>query len=86
MPTQLDQALRSKSLVLAFGGMVAAATAWVVWGSDLFPTEKDPKGDPETWTREEMRRWLAARKLVPHDDNTREELLDRVQANMRINR
>jgi hypothetical protein len=26
----------------------------------MFPSEADPKGDPETWTREELRRWLAA--------------------------
>lgn len=26
----------------------------------MFPSEPDPTGDPETWTREDMRRWLAA--------------------------
>jgi hypothetical protein len=26
----------------------------------MFPSESDPKGDPETWTREELRRWLSA--------------------------
>jgi hypothetical protein len=26
----------------------------------MFPPEQDPKGDPETWTREELRRWLSA--------------------------
>ena len=26
----------------------------------MFPREEDPKGDPETWSREELRRWLAA--------------------------
>jgi hypothetical protein len=26
----------------------------------MFPAESDPKGDPETWTREELRKWLAA--------------------------
>jgi hypothetical protein len=26
----------------------------------MFPAEADPKGDPETWTKEELRRWLAA--------------------------
>lgn len=39
--------------------MVAAA-AWSIFGGDLFPAQEDPKGDPETWTREEMRRWLHA--------------------------
>lgn len=26
----------------------------------MFPKESDPKGDPDTWTHEEMRRWLSA--------------------------
>ncbi|KAM4066504.1 putative stress-responsive nuclear envelope protein [Hirsutella rhossiliensis] len=78
--------MKSKSLVLAFGGMIAAAAAWAIWGSDVFPPERDPTGDPETWTRGEMRRWLAARNLVPQDGSTREELLARVLANMRIPR
>ncbi len=26
----------------------------------MFPAEPDPKGDPATWTREDLRRWLAA--------------------------
>jgi len=50
--------------------------AWSIWGQDLFPKEEDPTGgmlpyvvlltllkevaDPEKWTREELRRWLAA--------------------------
>lgn len=24
----------------------------------MFPAEPDPKGEPETWTKEQMRRWL----------------------------
>ena len=47
-------------ILAAFGGVIAAAAAWTIWGGDMFPKEADPKGDPETWTREEMRRWLAA--------------------------
>lgn len=73
----------------------------------MFPAAPDPKGNPETWTRDEMRRWLAAvsstpqrisrylrrprtdrsqRNLHPQDTDTREQLLERVQANMRISR
>ncbi|PNY28707.1 Uncharacterized protein TCAP_01368, partial [Tolypocladium capitatum] len=52
----------------------------------MFPAEPDPKGDPETWTGEEMRRWLAARSLFPRDGDTREGLLARVLANMRVPR
>ncbi|KAF7552594.1 hypothetical protein G7Z17_g4210 [Cylindrodendrum hubeiense] len=70
-------------MVWAFGLVVAAATAKVIWGDEIFPPEKDPKGDPKTWTREEMRRWLAARNLFPQDTDTKEELLERVLANMR---
>ncbi|KAK4076057.1 hypothetical protein Trihar35433_2617 [Trichoderma harzianum] len=62
--TALDGALKSKNVLLeaikAFGGVVVAAAAWSIFGGDLFPAQEDPKGDPETWTREEMRRWLHA--------------------------
>lgn len=44
----------------AFTGLVTGVAVWAIWGGDLFPAEADPKGDPETWTREELRRWLAA--------------------------
>ena len=44
----------------AFSGAVAAAAAWSIFGGDMFPAEPDPKGNPEGWTREELRRWLAA--------------------------
>lgn len=47
----------------AFGGAVTAAAAWTIWGSDMFPAQPDPKGDPEGWTVEEMRRWLEAVRL-----------------------
>ncbi|KAH7165715.1 hypothetical protein EDB81DRAFT_262534 [Dactylonectria macrodidyma] len=72
-----------ENMVWAFGLVVAAATAKVIWGDEMFPPEKDPKGDPKTWTREELRRWLAARNLFPQDKDTKEELLERVLANMR---
>jgi hypothetical protein len=39
---------------------VTAVAAWSIWGSDLFPAEPDPTGNPADWTTEEMRRWLAA--------------------------
>jgi hypothetical protein len=42
---------------------VTAAAAWTIFGGDIFPAQDDPKGDPETWTREEMRRWLKAVRL-----------------------
>ncbi|CAG9944449.1 unnamed protein product [Clonostachys rosea f. rosea IK726] len=86
MPTPLDNMMRSKNMVLAFGGAVAAAAVWSIWGGDIFPAEPDPKGNPEEWTREEMRRWLGARNLFPGANDTREELLARVLANMRIPR
>ncbi|XWX00305.1 hypothetical protein V2A60_008325 [Cordyceps javanica] len=70
---------------VAFGGVVAAATAWMLAG-DLFPADPDPKGDPETWTRDEMRRWLEARNLFPQPRDTREELLARIRANLRLPR
>ncbi|KAE8358654.1 hypothetical protein BDV27DRAFT_65860 [Aspergillus caelatus] len=86
MPTALDRAMHSKNLFLGFAGMVTAAAAWAIWGSDIFPAESDPTGDPETWTAEEMKRWLRNRGLMPNNDATREELLERVIANLRIPR
>ncbi|KAF1823969.1 uncharacterized protein K489DRAFT_378345, partial [Dissoconium aciculare CBS 342.82] len=50
----------------------------------MFPPATDhPKGDPESWTEEEMRRWLNARGLMAGETATRAELLARVQANLR---
>ncbi|QUC22737.1 uncharacterized protein UV8b_06978 [Ustilaginoidea virens] len=86
MPTALDNVLKSKNMVLAFGGAVVAAAVWTICGSELFPRQPDPTGDPETWTREELTRWLAARNLFPGGTDTREELLARVRANSRIAR
>ncbi|KAI8308240.1 hypothetical protein K4K61_002853 [Colletotrichum sp. SAR11_59] len=64
MPTPLDNAMKSKNAVLAFGGLVTAVAVWAIYGGDMFPAGADPTGNPEEWTREEMRRWLAAvRKL-----------------------
>ncbi|KAH9904737.1 hypothetical protein F4778DRAFT_779918 [Xylariomycetidae sp. FL2044] len=83
MPTALDNVMRSKNAVLVFSGLVTAAVVGALWGSDLFPAEADPQGNPEGWTREELRRWLAARDLHPEAKGTREELLERVKANMR---
>ncbi|EME39412.1 hypothetical protein DOTSEDRAFT_66408 [Dothistroma septosporum NZE10] len=86
MPTPLDRALNSKNLFLGFTGLIAAATAWSIWGGDMFPKEEDPTGEPENWTETEMKRWLNARNLMAGSTATREELLARVKANMRAPR
>ncbi|PMD53786.1 uncharacterized protein K444DRAFT_599231 [Hyaloscypha bicolor E] len=86
MPTPLDKALNSKKAVIVFGSIVTAVAAWSIWGQDMFPKEGDPTGDPEKWTREELRRWLAARNLHPSPNDTDEQLLERVKANMRAPR
>ncbi|KAL4740639.1 hypothetical protein BDV11DRAFT_168933 [Aspergillus similis] len=87
MPTSLDRAMNSKNLFLGFVGMVTAAAAWSIWGNEMFPPEDDPKGGkyphPANWTLEEMRRWLRARGLMPDRKATREELLERIKANLR---
>ena len=49
----------------------------------MFPAEKDPSGDPERWTLSELRKWLEARNLKPDSNATREQLVERVKANMR---
>ncbi|KAI9742245.1 MAG: hypothetical protein M1818_004145 [Claussenomyces sp. TS43310] len=95
MPTSLDRALNSKNTFLAFSGLVTAAAVWSIWGSDMFPVQPDPVGDPNTWTEPELRRWLAAvslrkesemRNLHPNPKDSREELLERVKANLRAPR
>lgn len=48
----------------AFSGLVTAALAWSMWGGSIFPTAADPTGDPQDWTREELRRWLAAVRII----------------------
>lgn len=58
MPTPIDRAMQSRNLFLGFAGLVAAASIWNMFGGDMFPAEKDPTGDPETWTDHELRRWL----------------------------
>ncbi|RYP77168.1 hypothetical protein DL769_003478 [Monosporascus sp. CRB-8-3] len=83
MPTPIDNAMRSKNAVLAFSALVTGAVVWTLWGGEIFPSEPDPTGDPENWTIEELRRWLAARNLFPQGRDTREQLLERVKANMR---
>lgn len=60
MPTPLDRALQSRNLFLGFAGLVALASLSSIFGGEMFPAEKDPTGDPETWTEEEMKRWLRA--------------------------
>lgn len=45
-------------MFLGFAGIVTAAAAWAIWGGDIFPQQPDPKGNPEDWTLDEMRRWL----------------------------
>ncbi|KAK3715707.1 hypothetical protein LTR37_006932 [Vermiconidia calcicola] len=49
----------------------------------MFPKPEDPKGEPENWTEDEMKRWLNARNLMAGSSATKEELLARVKANMR---
>ncbi|KAI1759411.1 hypothetical protein GGR53DRAFT_149104 [Hypoxylon sp. FL1150] len=58
----------------AFSGLVTAALVWSMWGGNVFPPDADPKGDPQEWTREELRRWLAAVRILdnlsrPHNFN-----------------
>lgn len=50
----------TSSIPAAFTGLITAVGVWSIWGGDMFPAQEDPEGEPETWTREEMRRWLAA--------------------------
>ncbi|KAJ5480826.1 hypothetical protein N7539_006720 [Penicillium diatomitis] len=74
MPTPLDRALKSQLIEMpGFAGMVTAVAAWSIWGSD-------------DWTEDELRRWLRNRNLLPNESATRDELLERVRANLRVSR
>ncbi|CAI7677060.1 unnamed protein product [Penicillium pancosmium] len=74
-PTQLDRALNSKWRHGPSGAPMS------------FLLKMIPKAvNPENWTADEMRRWLRARGLLPNENATREELLERVKANLRIPR
>ncbi|KAK0864305.1 hypothetical protein LTR57_007898 [Friedmanniomyces endolithicus] len=86
MPTPIDRAMNSRNMFLGFAGLVTAVAAWGIWGGDMFPQAADPKGEPENWTEEDMKRWLDSRNLMAGSTATREELLARVKANMRAPR
>ncbi|KAK3060132.1 hypothetical protein LTS18_009236, partial [Coniosporium uncinatum] len=59
--TPIDRALNSRSAFLGFAGIITAVAAWGIWGpSSIFPAEPDPQGDPETWSENDLRRWLSA--------------------------
>ncbi|KAK5113858.1 hypothetical protein LTR85_010391 [Meristemomyces frigidus] len=73
-------------MFLGFAGIVTAVAAWSIWGGDMFPQQEDPKGEPETWSEDDMKRWLNARNLMAGNTATREELIARVKANMRAPR
>lgn len=64
MPTPIDRALQSRNLFFGFAGLVALASLSSMFGGDIFPAEKDPKGEPESWTDDELRRWLKKVSLV----------------------
>ncbi|KAK6388533.1 hypothetical protein LTR65_007870 [Meristemomyces frigidus] len=86
MPTPIDRAMNSRNMFLGFAGIVTAVAAWSIWGGDMFPQQEDPKGEPETWSEDDMKRWLNARNLMAGNTATREELIARIRANMRAPR
>lgn len=65
MPTPMDRALQSRNLFFGFAGLVALASLASIFGGDMFPAEKDPTGNPDHWTEEELRRWLKIVSLEP---------------------
>lgn len=86
MSTPIDKALNSKNLFIGFAALITAATAWSVWGQDMFPAaassqsqSKNSTTQPETWSKGELRRWLKKRNLPTYDTESREDLLKRVQ-------
>lgn len=45
-------------MFLGFAALITGVTMYSIWGQDMFPREEDPRGEPETWTADQMRRWL----------------------------
>ncbi|WEW61295.1 hypothetical protein PRK78_006785 [Emydomyces testavorans] len=88
MPTQLDKVLSSKQHG-ASGEMKYFLLSPIqqAVSTTYFTSSRDQSThyfiDPEFWTPDELRRWLRARNLLPSDNSTQSELLERVQANMR---
>lgn len=66
---------------VAFGLVVVGAWAWGMFGGDTFPAEKDPTGDPNGWTREELRRWLAA-VSDEHQSGSEDQSLTFIERNL----
>ncbi|CAL8576882.1 hypothetical protein XPA_002747 [Xanthoria parietina] len=82
--THTKNLTESKSYgVTGFAGIVTAVAAWSIWGGDMFPADKDPTGDPAHWSESEMRIWLERRGLLPSGKASREDLLQRVYANLK---
>ncbi|PQE16996.1 STE24 endopeptidase protein [Rutstroemia sp. NJR-2017a BBW] len=47
----------------------------------MFPKEADPTGDPETWSREELRRWLAAvQRFAPEQQRYQGAIIGKSQS------
>ncbi|RKF75507.1 hypothetical protein GcM1_233033 [Golovinomyces cichoracearum] len=86
MPTSLDRALNQRSSLLAFTGIITGIAAWMILFQDIFPKARDPTGNPETWTRAELIRWLATRDLQPSDNDSNEALLERVKCHLKAPR
>lgn len=85
MPTPMDRALQSRNLFFGFAGLITLASLTSMFGGNIFPEEKDPKGNPETWTEEELRRWLRRRDgSEPGSKLSRDELIEKVKAKMSI--
>lgn len=45
-------------MFLGFAALITGVAAYSIWGQDMFPREQDPRGEPETWTADQLRKWL----------------------------
>ncbi|EPQ67045.1 BgtA-21123, partial [Blumeria graminis f. sp. tritici] len=69
--------------ILAFGSIITAAAAWTIIFQDLFPRGADPEGNPNDWSRDELRRWLKKRNLGFSNKDSNEKLLEKVNASFK---
>ncbi|KAF2687585.1 hypothetical protein K458DRAFT_415797 [Lentithecium fluviatile CBS 122367] len=87
--TSIDQATQTKAIYFGLAAVVVALGVYTLWGSELFPSTKakshptghghrkhhyNPKGDPQFWSEDDMKKFLLTRDMAVGHDPSIEEL------------
>ncbi|BFZ62755.1 hypothetical protein YB2330_003865 [Saitoella coloradoensis] len=74
---------RSSTLLTAtFAGLIVLATTASIFGGTGLssePLHREPVGEPEDWSTDELKKWLKERKLRFEKNATREQLIEMVK-------